>query len=69
LEQRRKDYKKLINKAKEAVSEIKSTKGASDDTQSSDQQSVDNNNAQIGESFSLLEALILLEDDMANTSQ
>ena len=57
LQQRRKDYKKLIKKAKEAVSEIKSNKGG---------ESTDNNTQpeqQMGESFSLLEALILLEQD------
>lgn len=63
LQQRRKDYKKLIKKAKEAVSEIKSNKeGESDDKK----ESTDNNTQpeqQMGESFSLLEALILLEQD------
>ena len=48
LEQRKKDYKKLIKKAKEAVQELKTNGGSS---------------KQMGESFSLLEALILLEQD------
>lgn len=63
LEQRRKDYKKLIKKAKEAVSEIKSNKeGESND----EKESTDNNaqpEQQMGESFSLLEAMIILEQD------
>ena len=62
LEQRRKDYKKLIKKAKEAVSEIKSSKGGESNEQS---ESTDNTQPeqQMGESFSLLEALIILEQD------
>lgn len=49
LQQRRKDFKKLIKKAKEAVKELKSGN--------------QNQGQQMGESFSLLEALILLEQD------
>ena len=63
LQQRRKDYKKLIKKAKEAVYEIKSNKGGESDDE---KESTDNNThpeQQMGESFYLLEALILLEQD------
>ena len=71
LEQRRKDYKKLIKKAKDAVSEIKSNKGGESDnekesTDNNTQQFTDNNTQpeqQMGESFSLLEAMIILEQD------
>ena len=53
LEERRKQYKKLINKAKEAVSDLR-------EKSSSDEKN------QMGESFSLLEASVLLEQDDTN---
>ena len=56
LEERRKQFKKLIAKAKEAVSELKKNK----DTHQEEQ---------MGESFVLLEALILLEQDDVNSGE
>jgi hypothetical protein len=63
LEQRRKDYKKLIKKAKEAVSEIKSIKGGKSDDKKESTNNITQPEQQMGESFSLLEALIILEQD------
>ena len=65
LEQRKKDYKKLIKKAKEAVQELKTNRGSSQENQNTDNQS-EQTEQQMGESFALLEALILLEQDAAS---